>query len=474
MTHYHTLADIRKDLLSGQTTCLQLVRTYLARIEAQPEINAFLEVYADEALAAASRADADIAAGRLKKLTGMVIGIKDNIAYKNHRFSASSKILEGFESLYSATVVERLLAEGAIIIGRLNCDEFAMGSSNENSAYGPVLNPLDTSRVPGGSSGGSAAAVAAEFCHASLGTDTGGSIRQPAAYCGLVGLKPTYGRVSRHGIIAFGSSFDQVGPLTHSVADSALLLEVMAGADDYDATCVALPVPAYTPLAEGKKYRFGLIEEIISGEGIDPELKVAFDAQLAALEAQGHELVKLSFPYLPYTIPTYYILATAEASSNLSRYTGVLYGKRSEDATDLESAYKKSRSAGFGPEVKRRIMMGTFVLSEGYYDAYYGRGQRVRRLLRDKTNDLLNQCDALLLPTTTGAAFRFGDKTDDPIQMYLEDIYTVLANLTGMPAISVPFAKNAAGLPFGIQLIGKNFDEKNLLEMALLFESNKN
>jgi aspartyl-tRNA(Asn)/glutamyl-tRNA(Gln) amidotransferase subunit A len=474
LTHYHTLADIRKALLSGQTTCHQLVRDYLACIQARPEINAFLEVYADEALAAAEVADADIAAGRLKKLTGMVIGIKDNIAYKNHRFSASSKILAGFESLYSSTVVERLLAEGAIIIGRLNCDEFAMGSSNENSAYGSVLNPLDTSRVPGGSSGGSAAAVAAGFCHASLGTDTGGSIRQPAAYCGLVGLKPTYGRVSRHGIIAFGSSFDQVGPLTHSVADSALLLEVMAGADDYDATCVEAPVPQYLPLAEGKKYRFGLIEEIISGEGIDPELKAAFDARLAELEAQGHELVKLSFPYLPYTIPTYYILATAEASSNLSRYTGVLYGKRSDAVTDLESAYKKSRTEGFGPEVKRRIMMGTFVLSEGYYDAYYGRGQRVRRLLRDKTNELLNQCDALLLPTTTGAAFRFGEKTDDPIQMYLEDIYTVLANLTGMPAISVPFANNTAGLPFGIQLIGKNFDEKNLLDMAHLFETNKN
>lgn len=471
MNPYHKLAHIQRDLRAGQLSCRQLVSDYLSRIQAQPEMNAFLEVFEAEARAAAEQADADIAAGNWKKLTGLVIGIKDNIAYKNHRFSASSRILEGFESLYSSTVVERLLAEGAIIIGRLNCDEFAMGSSNENSAYGPVLNPLDTKRVPGGSSGGSAAAVAAGFCHASLGTDTGGSIRQPASYCGLVGLKPSYGRVSRHGIIAFGSSFDQVGPLTHSVEDSARILEVIAGADNYDSTCVQLAVPDLTTLSPGKKYRFGLIKEILTGEGLDPELFASFKQQIADLKAAGHEIIEYSFPYLPYTIPTYYILATAEASSNLSRYTGVLYGKRSENVTDLESAYKLSRTAGFGAEVKRRIMMGTFVLSEGYYDAYYGRGQKVRRILRNKSEEILASCDAILLPTTTSVAFPFGEKTDDPIQMYLEDIFTVLANLTGMPAISVPFAKNTAGLPFGIQLIGKNFDEKNLLEMATLFEA---
>lgn len=471
MNAYRKLAHIQHDLHAGQLSCHQLVSTYLARIQARPEINAFLEVFEAEALEAASQTDAAIAAGNWKKLTGMVIGIKDNIAYKNHRFSASSKLLEGFESLYSSTVVERLLAEGAIIIGRLNCDEFAMGSSNENSAFGPVLNPLDTKRVPGGSSGGSAAAVAADFCLASLGTDTGGSIRQPASYCGLVGLKPSYGRVSRHGIIAFGSSFDQVGPLTHSVEDNALILEVIAGADNYDGTCVKLPVPDLSNLTPAKKYRFGLIKEILTGEGLDPELFAAFKAQIEELKKAGHEVVEFSFPYLPYTIPTYYILATAEASSNLSRYTGVLYGKRSEKVSDLESAYKLSRTAGFGPEVKRRIMMGTFVLSEGYYDAYYGRGQKVRRILRNKSEEILANCDAILLPTTTSVAFPFGEKTNDPIQMYLEDIFTVLANLTGMPAVSVPFAKNTAGLPFGMQLIGKNFDEKNLLEMATLFES---
>ncbi len=471
MNPYHKLTQIQHDLRAGQLSCLQLVSDYLTRIHARPEINAFLEVFETEAQAAAEQVDADIAAGRWKKLTGLVIGIKDNIAYKNHRFSASSRILEGFESLYSATVVERLLAEGAIIIGRLNCDEFAMGSSNENSAYGPVLNPLDTSRVPGGSSGGSAAAVAAGFCHASLGTDTGGSIRQPASYCGLVGLKPSYGRVSRHGIIAFGSSFDQVGPLTHSVADSALILEVIAGADNFDGTCVAGTASEMLPLQPKKNYRFGLLQEVLTGEGLDPELFAAFKTQIEKLKQAGHEVVSYSFPYLPYTIPTYYILATAEASSNLSRYTGVLYGKRSKNVTDLESAYKLSRTAGFGTEVKRRIMMGTFVLSEGYYDAYYGHGQKVRRILRNKSEEILASCDAILLPTTASVAFPFGEKTDDPIQMYLEDIFTVLANLTGMPAISVPFAKNTAGLPFGMQLIGKNFDEKNLLEMATLFEA---
>jgi len=471
LTSYQTLSQIQHALRAGQLSCRQLVTEYLARIAARPEINAFLEVFEEEALAAADKTDARIAAGDWEKLSGLVIGIKDNIAYQGHRFGASSRILEGFESVYSSTVVTRLLAAGAIIIGRLNCDEFAMGSSNENSAYGNVLNPLDTSRVPGGSSGGSAAAVAAGFCHAALGTDTGGSIRQPASYCGLVGLKPTYGRVSRHGIIAFGSSFDQVGPLTHSVEDSAVILEVIAGADKYDSTCVDREVSAMVPLETRKKYRFALLKEVLSGEGLDPALFKAFNARIEKLRADGHEVIEHSFPYLPYTIPAYYILATAEASSNLSRYTGVLYGKRSASVTDLESAYKHSRTEGFGPEVKRRIMLGTFVLSEGYYDAYYGRGQKVRRILRDKTQEILDSCDAILLPTTTSVAFKFGEKTDDPIQMYLEDIFTVLANLTGMPAVSVPFAKNSDGLPFGIQLLGKIFDEKNLLDMATLFEA---
>jgi aspartyl-tRNA(Asn)/glutamyl-tRNA(Gln) amidotransferase subunit A len=467
---YTQLADIQADLRAGVLRCEDLVRNYLAAIAARPEINAFLEVFEAEVIAQAQAQDAAIARGEWHKLTGLVLGIKDNIAYKGHVFSASSKILDGFESLFSATVVERLLAEGAMIIGRLNCDEFAMGSSNENSAFGRVLNPLNTEYVPGGSSGGSAAAVAAGFCHASLGTDTGGSIRQPAAYCGLVGFKPSYGRISRHGIIAFGSSFDQVGPFTKSVADAALLTEVMAGADAFDTTCSVQEVGSYLPVASDKKYKFAVIKELLSGEGLDPEMQAAFQKRVAALTAAGHEIIEVSFPYLPYTIPAYYILATAEASSNLSRYSGVHYGYRSGNATDLESTYKKSRTEGFGEEVKRRIMMGTFVLSEGYYDAYYGRGQKVRRLLRDKSLEILQQADAILTPTTTGPAFKFGEKSDDPIQMYLEDIYTVLANLTGLPAISVPFATHSNGMPLGIQLMGRPFAEAEVFALAKVLQ----
>lgn len=466
MKAYTQLADIQADLRAGHLSCAQLVEGYLQRIAARSEINAFLEVFETEIREQAAATDAAIARGEWQPLTGLVLGIKDNIAYKGHRFSASSKILEGFESLYSATAVERLQAAGAMIIGRLNCDEFAMGSSNENSAFGPVLNPLNTNYVPGGSSGGSAAAVAAGFCHASLGTDTGGSIRQPAAYCGLVGLKPTYGRISRHGLIAFGSSFDQVGAFTHSVEDNALLTQIMAGADAHDTTCARRDVGNYLPLASGKKYRFAVLKEIMGGEGIDSEMYAAFIRRIEALKAAGHEVHEVSFPYLPYTIPAYYILATAEASSNLSRYSGVHYGYRSANATDLESTYKKSRSEGFGAEVKRRIMLGTFVLSEGYYDAYYGRGQKVRRILRDKSLEILQQADGILLPTTTGTAFRFGEKSNDPIQMYLEDIFTVLANLTGLPAISVPFATHSNGLPLGLQLLAAPFEEGALFAMA--------
>ncbi len=471
MKQYTQLADIQADLRAGHLRCEDLVRQYLAAIAARPEINAFLEVFEAEVIAQAQAQDAAIARGEWQPLTGLVLGIKDNIAYKGHVFSASSKILDGFESLFSATVVERLLAEGAMIIGRLNCDEFAMGSSNENSAFGRVLNPINTEYVPGGSSGGSAAAVAAGFCHASLGTDTGGSIRQPAAYCGLVGLKPTYGRISRHGIIAFGSSFDQVGPFTKSIEDAALLTQIMAGPDAYDTTCSTLEVGQYLPIATGKKYKFAVIKELLGGEGLDPEMQAAFQQKVAQLKAAGHEIVEVSFPYLPYAIPTYYILATAEASSNLSRYSGVHYGYRSGNATDLESTYKKSRTEGFGEEVKRRIMMGTFVLSEGYYDAYYGRGQKVRRLLRDKSLEILQQSDAILTPTTTGPAFKFGEKSDDPIQMYLEDIFTVLANLTGLPAISVPFATHSNGMPLGIQLMGKPLAEAEMFALAKVLQA---
>jgi aspartyl-tRNA(Asn)/glutamyl-tRNA(Gln) amidotransferase subunit A len=466
---YQQLSGLQRALRAGDLCCVDVIRAFLKRIHERPEINAFLEVYADEALERAAWLDAAHAAGQWYPLSGMVVALKDNIAYKGHRFSASSKILEGFESLFSATATQRLFDAGAIFIGRVNCDEFAMGSSNENSAFGPVLNPLDPQRVPGGSSGGSAAAVAAGFCHAALGSDTGGSIRQPAAYCGVVGLKPTYGRISRHGLIAFGSSFDQIGPITHSLEDAALLTEIMAGVDEYDGTCSRRP-----PSECGMSVQSGanaplklvVLEDLEDSGGLDPEMFEAYQKLLVRLKEEGHQIITRSLPELKYSIPTYYILATAEASSNLSRYSGVHFGYRNPEATTLEETYKKSRTQGFGKEVRRRIMLGTFVLSEAYYDAYYSKGQKVRRLLRDKSIELLQDADALLLPTTTGAAFRFGEKSDDPIQMYKEDMFTVLANLNGFPAVSIPFAMNSEQLPLGIQLMGRPWEEGRLLSAA--------
>lgn len=471
MSAYHRLADIQADLAAGKTTCVALAEGYLSRIKARPELNAFLEVFEEELLQQAATQDARRAEGQpLGRLHGLIIGLKDNIAYQGHRFSASSKILEGFESLFSATVTERLLAEDALIIGRLNCDEFAMGSSNENSAYGPVRHPLDTERVPGGSSGGSAAAVAANLCHAALGTDTGGSIRQPASLCGIYGLKPTYGRISRHGLIAYGSSFDQAGPMTRSLEDCALLLEVMAGPDQFDATAARKPVPAYSDYQPASgTMRFAVYEEVLQG-GLEPELEAAFKAKIEALKEAGHTVDFVKFPYLDLLVPVYYLLATAEASSNLSRYTGVLYGKRSPEATDLRTTYTLSRSQGFGEEVKRRIMLGTFVLSEGYYDAFYGKAQKVRRVVRDETRKLLESYDAILSPTSPVAAFKLGEKSNDPIQLYLADIFTVQANIVGMPAITVPFANNSAGLPYGLQLMCGPWQEEKLFSLTAAIE----
>lgn len=464
---YSSLAAVRADLFNGRITCVALVDAYLARIAEHAHLNAFLEVFADTARAQAAVVDAKIAAGTAGSLAGMVIGLKDNICVTGQRVSASSKILEGFVSPYTSTVAQRLLDADAIIIGRTNCDEFAMGSSNENSAFGTVKNPFDVTRVPGGSSGGSAAAVAAGLCLATLGTDTGGSIRQPASFCGVVGLKPTYGRVSRWGIIAYASSFDQIGPLTNNVADAAAILEVIAGMDEYDSTLATQPVPEYTKaLAAPGPLRIAYLEEGLSSDGLDPEIRATLQNRIAQLRALGHTVEPVTFPYLDYLVPAYYVLTTAEASSNLARFDGIRYGYRSPNATDLESTYKKSRSEGFGPEVKRRIMLGTFVLSAGYYDAYYSKGQKVRRLLRDKTNAILEQYDAILLPTTPGTAFEFGANSADPIKMYLEDIFTVQANLTGIPAISVPAGTTAAGLPFGIQLMSANFTEPKLLALA--------
>ena len=464
MVDLQTFADVKTKLDSGSTV-VEIVHTYLDRIRSNAHLNAFLEVFESSALAQAAQIDQKRSTGNAGRLAGMVIGLKDNICYKDHKVSASSKILEGFTSLYSATVVERLLAEDAIIIGRLNCDEFAMGSSNENSAFGPVLNPLDNSRVPGGSSGGSAAAVASGMCTAALGSDTGGSIRQPASFTGTYGLKPTYGRISRYGLIAYASSFDQIGPFTNSLEDSALLLEIMSGKDEMDSTSSSKKVDHYSSFTANGKKTIAVIEECLNHEGLDPAVKSKLDETIQKLESAGHTVKRVSFPYLEYMVPTYYVLTTAEASSNLSRFDGVHYGHRSTEAKGVEQTYKKSRSEGFGPEVQRRIMAGTFVLSQGYYDAYYTKAQRVRRVLKNKTDEILSQADFILTPTTPAAAFTIGG-VSDPIQMYLQDIFTVHANLTGNPAISLPLGKDAAGMPFGIQIMARNFEEKAMFDFS--------
>ncbi len=468
MKQFNSFSEIRSDLASGSTSCVALVASYIKNIEAQKNLNVFLEVFEASAMEKARSVDEKIKTKTAGKLAGMVIALKDNLCYKGHKVSASSKILEGFESLYSATVVERLLAEDAIIIGRCNCDEFAMGSSNENSAYGNVLNPLDPKRVPGGSSGGSAAAVAANMCIAALGTDTGGSIRQPASFCGVVGFKPSYGRVSRYGAIAYASSFDQIGPLTKTVEDAALIMEVMAGKDEYDSTSSSKPVPAFSKELKSipAKLKIAYIKDCLENAGLNPEIKSRINEIIGQLKAEGHSVEAVDFPYLDYLVPTYYVLTTAEASSNLARFDGINFGYRSKNATDLESTYKRSRTEGFGAEVKRRIMLGTFVLSSGYYDAYYSKGQKVRKLLQNKTMEILENYDFILLPTTPGTAFEFGQKSADPIAMYLEDIFTVQANITGLPAISLPLGKHSNGLPFGVQVIGKNFGDKDVFAFS--------
>ncbi len=455
-------------LLAAQKMYLpDMVAAYLDRIEERKELNAFIEVFSDEAKSAALLIQEKIGKGTAGRLAGMVVGIKDNICYAGHKVSASSKILDNYISPFSATVVERLLAEDAIIIGRLNCDEFAMGASNESSYYGPVRNNADTTKVSGGSSGGAAVAVQAQLCHAALGTDTGGSVRQPASFCGVVGLKPTYGRVSRHGIISYASSFDQVGPICGSVEDAALLLEVIAGPDEYDSTASSGAVPSYADFQHQERpKKIAYLSEALHSEGLDPEVKALFEKSIAKLKAAGHAVEPVSFDLLEYVVPTYYILTMAEASSNLARYDGVHYGYRSTESVDLETTYKRSRSEGFGSEVKRRIVLGTFVLSAGYYDAYYAKAQKVRRLIRDKTDDILGKYDFIMTPTAPAPAFTIGEASDDPVVNYLADIFTVQASLAGIPAISLPSGNNKAGLPLGIQFLGKRFEEGNLLSFS--------
>ncbi len=461
---YKSFTEVKSALASG-ISLLDIVKVYLQRIQDQSDLNAFLEVFEDTILEDAQLVSDKIKAGTAGKLAGLVIGIKDNICYKNHLVSGSSRILEGFESLFTATALQRLLDEDAIVIGRLNCDEFAMGSSNENSAFGPVKNPLDKTKVPGGSSGGSAAAVAAHLCTVALGSDTGGSIRQPASFTGTFGIKPTYGRVSRYGLIAYASSFDQIGVFATTIEDTALVTEIMSGKDNMDSTSSSKEVGFYT--IEDLTYvpKVAYITECLSTEGLDPAVKNRMAEIIELLQNKGVEVVPVSFPYIEFMVPTYYVLSTAEASSNLARFDGVHYGYRSKEAAGVEATYKKSRSEAFGEEVKRRIMAGTFVLSHEYYDAYYTKAQKVRRILQEKTNDLFSNVDFIITPTTPAAAFKINEMTD-PIQMYLQDIFTVHANLTGNPAISIPLGNDNHGMPFGIQVMSSHFDEKKLLDFS--------
>lgn len=466
MQEYKSYSEVKKKLATGATNCVALVSYYIDKIKSS-KTNAVLELFEESSLAKAKEIDEKIKQGNAGKLAGMVIGLKDNICYKGHKVSASSKILDGFESIFDATVVERLLKEDAIIIARLNCDEFAMGGSNENSAFGNVLNPIQLDKVPGGSSGGSAAAVAEGLCLAALGSDTGGSIRQPASFCGIVGYKPTYGKVSRYGLLAYASSFDQIGPLTNNVEDTALILEVMAGPDEYDSTASQKAPEAYSEmLSESGKYKIAYIKDCFENPAIDPEVVEKHKELIEQLKADGHEVQGIDFPLLDYMIPNYYVLTTAEASSNLARYDGAHFGYRSEDAVDIDSTYVKSRSQGFGDEVKRRIMLGTFVLSAGYYDAYYTKGLRVRRLIKEKTEELFEQYDFFLLPTAPTTAFEIGDISDDPIAMYLQDVFTVHANLAGGPAISLPIYTHSNGLPFGTQLMAPKHADAKLLAFS--------
>ena len=475
MLNQLTISQLTQKLAARETSSRQIVESCLAQIDrVEDKIHAFISYDAANALAQADAADKAIAAGTThaeKPLLGVPIGIKDVIAVKDQPLNCGSKILGKFVSPYDATVIEKLKNAGAIVFGRLNMDEFAMGSSTENSAFGLTHNPWDTSRIPGGSSGGSAAAVAAEECIATLGSDTGGSIRQPAALCGCVGLKPTYGRISRYGLVAFASSLDQIGPFTRDVRDAATILSVISGHDSADSTSIPQPVPDYATALTGdiKGLKLGLAKEYMIG-GLDPEVSAALKAAVKQYEKLGAEIVEISLPHTDYAVATYYIIATAEASANLARFDGIRYGARVEGADPIE-LYSKTRGAGFGPEVKRRIILGTYVLSSGYYDAYYLRAQKVRTLIRQDFLNAFEKVDAVLTPTTPTAAFKIGEKTDDPLQMYLSDIFTISCNLGGICGISIlgGFTKSPK-LPIGLQLLGKPFGEETILKLAHAYE----
>lgn len=447
--------------------CQSRVAQFLSKIEAQQHLNAFVEVYAEEALARAAHIDQKIAVGTAGRLAGLVVGLKDVISHENHRLSAGSHILGNFTAQYNATVVTRLLAEDAIIIGKQNCDEFGMGSSNENSAFGPVRQAIDPTRVPGGSSGGSAVAVQAGLCDVSIGSDTGGSVRQPAAFCGVYGLKPTYSRISRHGLVAYASSFDCVGILANQVQHLAQVLEVIAGADSYDGTVSERPVPTYAQnLHFDKPTRIACLRPTLENDALEPAIRQAIQAKINWLTEQGHTVEEVDFPLLDYILPTYYLLTTAEASANLARYDGVRYGFRSQTYHDLAELYKNTRSEGFGKEVQRRILLGTFVLGAGYYEAYFTKAQKVRNLIQSLTKEILSAYEFILLPTTPTTAFRLGEPQKDALQMYWADIFTVQANLVGIPAISIPIGLDPNQLPIGLQVMGNFFQEERLLAFA--------
>jgi aspartyl-tRNA(Asn)/glutamyl-tRNA(Gln) amidotransferase subunit A len=461
---FATFAEVKNQLASG-VSVLEILEQYLDIINKNQDLHVFLEVFDSSAKEQAKQIDLKIKSNTAGKLAGMVIAIKDNICYKGHQVSCSSKILANFESLYTATALQRLIDEDAIVIGRTNCDEFAMGSSNEKSAFGPVKNPVNPKTVPGGSSGGSAAAVAAKMCTVSLGSDTGGSIRQPASFTGTFGIKPTYGRISRYGLIAYASSFDQIGVFANCIEDTALVTQIMSGKDQLDSTSSSHAVFSINQNQASTPKKIAYIKEAFETEGIDKAIVDKTKEIIDELRKQGHLIEPVSFPYLEYMVPTYYVLTTAEASSNLSRFDGVHYGYRSPNAVGVEETYKASRSEGFGKEVQRRIMAGTFVLSHGYYDAYYTKGQQVRRVLQNKTKEIFSEFDLILTPTTPCSAFEL-DSVKDPIQMYLQDIFTVHANLTGNPAISLPLGINTNKMPFGIQVMAKPFEEEELFDFS--------
>jgi aspartyl-tRNA(Asn)/glutamyl-tRNA(Gln) amidotransferase subunit A len=468
-----TIDAVRSSVQDRKITATALVEAFYAKIQKDdPQIGAYLILSRDRALEQAGRMD-QLASrgGKLPPLGGVPIGIKDVLATRGVRTTAGSKILGNYVPPYDCTAVSRLEAAGAVILGKLNCDEFAMGSSNENSAWHPVRNPRDPTRVPGGSSGGSAAAVAADMAVATLGSDTGGSIRQPASFCGVVGLMPTYGRVSRYGLVAFASSLDHIGPFTKTVKDAAIVLRTIAGRDPMDSTSADLPVPDYVAELEKPVHdlKIGVAKEYLA-EGLDREVRNAVEAAIQKLESLGCKIIEISLPHTKYAIPTYYVVATAEASSNLARFDGVRYGYRARDVRTLSEMYRRTRDQGFGAEVKRRIMLGTYALSAGYYDAYYLKAQKVRTLIATDFEEAFSKVDAIVTPTCPTAAFKLGEKSEDPLSMYLADIYTVTADLAGIPGISIPCGQTSGKLPIGLQILGRHFDEATILRVANAYE----